>query len=139
LSVRSDGYAIPEISVILPEFQDILTKQLLRGYFLRGVSGGSGRDPNAASRAAMATGGATGNVVGSVQLDAIQNITGTFGLGESFATSLSGAFASAGTTPGDTSAGGSLDELASFDASRVVRTSTETRPLNAYVNYIIKY
>lgn len=44
----------------------------LRGRFLRGVSNGSGVDPDAASRTAMNTGGATGDNVGSVQADAFQ-------------------------------------------------------------------
>lgn len=38
-----------------------------RGRFLRGVDNGAGRDPEAQSRTAMATGGATGNAVGSIQ------------------------------------------------------------------------
>ncbi|WP_175649687.1 tail fiber protein [Pseudomonas sp. Marseille-P9899] len=38
-----------------------------RGRFLRGVDNGTGRDPDAQSRIAMAEGGATGNSVGSVQ------------------------------------------------------------------------
>lgn len=44
----------------------------LRGRFLRGVNNGSGVDPDAASRTAMNTGGATGDNVGSVQADAGQ-------------------------------------------------------------------
>jgi microcystin-dependent protein len=41
----------------------------LRGRFLRGVDDGEGNDPNAGSRTAMATGGNTGDNVGSIQSD----------------------------------------------------------------------
>jgi phage-related tail fiber protein len=40
-----------------------------RGRFLRGVDHGAGRDPDASSRTASASGGATGDSVGSVQGD----------------------------------------------------------------------
>lgn len=43
-----------------------------RGRFPRGYSGLSGLDPDAASRTAMNTGGATGNNIGSVQDDAFE-------------------------------------------------------------------
>lgn len=42
----------------------------LRGRFLRGQNEGSGRDPDAGSRTASNTGGATGDTVGSVQGEA---------------------------------------------------------------------
>jgi hypothetical protein len=54
----------------------------LRAMFLRGVNlakTGSYTDPNASSRAASATGGASGNAVGSVQQDALQNVAGSIG------------------------------------------------------------
>jgi hypothetical protein len=41
----------------------------LRGYFLRGVDGSAGRDPENTSRKAMNTGGNVGDLPGSVQLD----------------------------------------------------------------------
>jgi microcystin-dependent protein len=43
-----------------------------RGFFLRGVDGGAGVDPDASTRLAMAPGGNTGNAVGSVQLHQFQ-------------------------------------------------------------------
>lgn len=43
-----------------------------RGVFLRGVDGGSGRDPDASSRTALQAGGNTGDAVGSYQEDALE-------------------------------------------------------------------
>lgn len=95
----------------------------LRGRFLRGVDGGTGRDPDAASRTAMNTGGATGNNVGSVQTDQLKSHTHTFAVS-----------VSAGV--------GSLPYLNNAPTSSTETTNStggnETRPLNAYVNYIVK-
>ncbi|MFY8165133.1 MAG: phage tail protein [Sediminibacterium sp.] len=103
----------------------------LRGVFVRGWDNSRGLDVS--------------RVLGSFQNDALQNITGeVVGISESFAVSGfgNGAFAKTTTNPGvqgtpnqtDVSAGGTL----SFDASRVVRTSTETRPRNTAMVYAIK-
>lgn len=118
-----------------------------RGRFIRGAddmgTGAAGRDPG--GRTASNIGGSTGAGVGSVQSDAFQNITGTWNGGTSvsngFSTARTGAFL-AGTNSGSTnwgSGGGSWRNL-TFDASQSLnaRTSTETRPQNANVNYIIK-
>ena len=111
-----------------------------RGRFLRGKDGAVGRDPDAAGRTAMNSGGATGDNVGSVQLDALQQMTGVITNLWKVAGGDLGVF-TAGTSgsanrPG-TSSNGSKD--VTFDASLVARTSTETRPLNAYLNLIIRY
>jgi microcystin-dependent protein len=115
-----------------------------RGRFLRGVDSGQSRDPDAASRTAMATGGNAGDAVGSVQ----GNATKKNGL--------------ALTDPGHThpvtqqmNTGGAGVGL-SFGALRTDQTDTfirttssttgitlgsgdsETRPVNANVYYIIK-
>jgi microcystin-dependent protein len=47
----------------------------MRGLFVRGVDQGAGRDPNAAGRTAIATGGATGNNAGSYEADAFTQHT----------------------------------------------------------------
>lgn len=134
----------------------------LRGRFLRGVDGTANEDPNKGNsdRIAMYPGGNTGNNVGSYQSDAIQqhrhfgfNITplsnngseiANFPRNESMFSSYScdyeipgpGRFATVIKTPGV----GSLEPTvgpSSFQ-TQSSRSSTETRPKNVYVNYIIK-
>jgi hypothetical protein len=80
----------------------------------------------------MATGGFTGDKIGSIQADAFKNhthpITDTY-------TNSSQTSAQGGT--GNTGATGTLEQ-----ADTTANSSTggsETRPINAYVNYIIKF
>ena len=97
----------------------------LRGRFVRMTDGGSGLDPDAAGRTAMATGGATGNNIGSVQADAFEahvhaviptnNGVGVVDAPNSFQN-------------------GTADP--SFDTEST--GGNETRPVNAYLNFIIK-
>lgn len=101
-----------------------------KGRFLRMINAASGRDPDAASRTAMATGGATGDNIGSVQLDEFKSHTHTLksGILLNTTTSMSGrtaSFANFASTFDD-----AIDNPAG---------GNETRPLNAYVNYCIKY
>lgn len=108
-----------------------------RGRFLRGVDGLAGVDPDKASRTAMATGGNTGNAVGSVQGDENKphahfvhssdnpnnvptNSTNTLAGGISGIGSFRYSTSPATHSPSSTSGG------------------NETRPKNAAVNYIIK-
>ena len=56
----SHGSPTPGVTFRVPDY---------RGWFLRGVDGGAGVDPDASSRNSSAVGGASGNVVGSAQLD----------------------------------------------------------------------
>lgn len=96
----------------------------LRGRFLRGVDGGAGRDPDTSSRTAMATGGNTGDNVGSVQSDAFKSHTHNYTYPNTAGANISSTSPSLqGNSNGSTTtaAGGN-----------------ETRPVNAYVNYIIK-
>jgi hypothetical protein len=113
-----------------------------RGRFLRGAdnmgTGAAGRDPNAGTRTAANTGGATGSGVGSVQADALQNITGDLTVGSSSPTGQSGAFLGTASGSPDPQGSGRARANINFDASRVARTSTESRPQNANVEYIIK-
>ena len=101
-----------------------------RGRFLRGWDNAIGRDPDRASRTAMATGGNAGDAIGSVQTDAFKSHTHT--TTDKFtnwsATSASG---SAGNT-------GATTQYIEYPTSSATGGS-ETRPINAYVNYIIKF
>jgi microcystin-dependent protein len=114
-----------------------------RGRFLRGVDGTAGRDPNDSTRTAMNTGGNTGDNVGSVQADAFQGHYHT-GQGSTAAGGASNALvrgtsqSTGGGILGPTAQAGALDPIAD-SSNGTPRTSSETRPINAYVNYIIKF
>ena len=102
----------------------------LRAVFVRGAG------TNAVSGEASGTFGAN-------QADAIQNIKGKidFGSNSGLNVTMTGAFYSAeGATSRQVGFGsGSVEGDYSFDASRVVRTDTETRPRNIAMLYCIKY
>lgn len=135
----------------------------LRGQFLRGVTGTSANDPDTLTRTAMNAGGNTGNNVGSVQgfntsaaalsagtsasSPAHQHVQGNnciiAGSGYSgaaiFGTTSSGTVVqtSSGTAGGEPLALTSSTAV-SISASTTISGGTETRPINAYCNYIIK-
>jgi microcystin-dependent protein len=119
----------------------------LRGMFLRGRDAGAGRDPDTGGREEMAYGGNTGDTVGSVQADAMQQLTGE--MYNTYATTARSGIT--GVFTGSTMTGGSNATSPSYSGSHSkaymkfdsanspnARTSTETRPINAYVNFIIK-
>lgn len=114
-----------------------------KGTFLRGVSTSTTEDPDRASRTAMATGGNTGAAVGSVQGFALQNITGQVGEHNALGAGnfASGAFTRSGNGTGQGYSPSGTDPyvIYTFNASLVVNTSTETRPKNAYTNFIIRF
>ncbi len=101
-----------------------------RGRFLRGVDNGAGNDPDSGQRTAMKPGGNTAGSIGSVQIDSTKLPNAPF---------IVSAWNQG--TAGDNSAllkaevpgPGSRDN---FPA--VAGGDPETRPKNAYVNYIIK-
>lgn len=119
----------------------------LRGRFLRGVDGGTGRDPDAATRTASAPGGNAGALVGSAQDYATARPQDT-----DFSTDTAGAhqhllnvgtaqITSAGV-PLLNSGGNALDRL-SGSAGAHSHTidaggDAETRPVNAAVWWVIK-
>jgi microcystin-dependent protein len=107
----------------LPDYQ---------GRFLRGVDNGAGRDPDAASRSAMNAGGNTGGAVGSVQGHELASHHHSFITDEDSCVSCSGSVAD----PIDR-AGFPTGSVGGRDTSNV--GGNETRPVNAYVNWIIKY
>ena len=97
-----------------------------RGIFPRGVDNGAGNDPDTTSRTAQNTGGNTGDNVGSLQTDAFTTHNhalslGWDGNGGPYINYFTGDDTSS-AAPGTSTAG----------------TSSETRPINLYVNFIIK-
>jgi microcystin-dependent protein len=111
----------------------------LRGRFIRGVSGtfdnGEVRDPDISSRTASAAGGNAGNLVGSLQTDAFQGHEHDY----------NGISAAAPPTlgPGDAPTDGVITQVTSSEVTQSPdgdpRVSSETRPLNLSLNYIIRY
>lgn len=96
----------------------------LRGVFVRGWDHGKGTD--------------AGRTEGSEQLDAMQKITGSFGIDDrSFGSAPTGPFAQ-GDAKDVGSQGTGTGYAMTFDTSRVVRTASETRPINVAMMYIIK-
>ncbi|HYK02209.1 MAG TPA: phage tail protein [Thermoanaerobaculia bacterium] len=103
----------------------------LRGRFVRGQDPDGELDPDTKNRTDMQTGEEIGPTVGSVQGDAFQDHVHVFGgeivgggnikSGDDYTTSLYTSAASA------------------LDAETPCRTSKETRPVNAYLIYIVKY
>ena len=98
-----------------------------RGEFLRGWDHGRGID--------------AGRALGSYQTDTLQNITGAISAGNNtqLGSSVSGAYIGVGgavNQPTGATVGGITSYT--FDASRVARTSTETRPRNLAVMWCIK-
>jgi microcystin-dependent protein len=109
----------------------------LRGRFLRGVDNGATRDPDRATRTAMNVGGNTGDNVGSVQGHAAEAHKHIAGYGSSPAPAPRYGYATG-------LASARLDHFNSIDTTDGAYTSTEgvsteTRPINANVNFIIKY
>lgn len=124
-----------------------------RGRFLRGADGAAGRDPDKESRTAMNIGGATGNNIGSVQDDATQKnglLLSDPGHGHNLLKdgnplsniTLDGTGNTANYNAIVNGGAGSYGSLAVQNSSSGVTLGNgdnETRPTNAYVNYIIKY
>lgn len=98
-----------------------------RGRFPRGVDGAAGRDPDSAGRTAMNSGGNTGNNVGSVQSYQIQSHNH---------------FVAATGFTGQVTAGSFsvIQSTETLKASGLIGAEggNETRPINYYVNYMIK-
>jgi microcystin-dependent protein len=110
-----------------------------RGRFVRGQDNGSGRDPDTSSllRPSQASGGNTGDAVGSIQGDAFQDhkhqsnaFHDVFGTGGT----LNSLAVAAGASGGQNSLTGTASQ-----ASISNKTSSESRPINIYTNYFIKY
>lgn len=97
----------------------------LRGQFLRGVTGASANDPDAATRLGF-NGGNIGNNVGSIQTDAFANHRHPI---------TNGGFVG----PASSYVGGGYAPNVGPGAFTETVGGNETRPKNAYVNFLIKY
>ncbi len=98
----------------------------LRGRFVRGVDSGTGRDPDAADRTASATGGNTGDKVGSLQGDEFKKHSHKI------------QFNARSQSYGGDSSGRKGMYQDDYDLSTDSVGGNETRPKNIYVNWIIK-
>ncbi|GAB0913649.1 hypothetical protein DZ08F32_18710 [Escherichia coli] len=100
----------------------------LRGEFIRGWDDGRGVDEE--------------RTLLSAQSDTLQNITGSFfDVSTGPNNNVTGAFGTSTLTPNLSAhgTGGTFKQANfSFDASRVARTSTETRPRNIAFNFIVR-
>lgn len=121
------------------------------GRFLRGWANGSANDPDRASRTAMASGGATGDNVGSVQGHAFQThnhgvtdpghthvVYGVLDGGANQATPRSLDTTNNGNRTTSSSSTGVTVNNASASGATSQSTSNETRPTNANVLFCIK-
>lgn len=100
-----------------------------RGRFLRGWDNGAGNDPDRGSRTAMATGGAAGDNVGSVQGDQFESHSHSFRFNTAHGSSGGRTYPSMSGT----------DNSISETRNTLTSGNSETRPKNANVNFIIKY
>lgn len=94
-----------------------------RGYFMRGFDNGAGNDPDSGSRFAI-NGGNTGANQGSYQSHQYYSHTHTYGYNTN-----------GGPVEGPLNAGQTRAGSFTTDANG----GNETRPINFYANYIIKY
>lgn len=103
-----------------------------RGIFPRGVDSGAGNDPDTLTRTAANPGGNSGDNVGSYQIDSIPSHSHSISL-----------YTGGGNVPGQAAEAGSV--LTSSESTTGVQNlggvtviSSESRPKNLYVNFIIK-
>ena len=108
----------------------------LRGQFLRGVDDGAGNDPDSKNRTELISGDSIGDKVGSYQEDAFQVHQHNFW---PFSHTGEGPIKNGAHTPWETAA--CLQPTIGIigEGDDQPRTAYETRPKNAYVNFIIKY
>jgi len=101
----------------------------LRGRFLRGVDGGAGLDPDAGDRNESAAGGNTGDAVGTVQADQNQ--------GHEHDLQLPVTGPSGAATP--TGFERAYNQGNIYSGATTTQGGAEARPVNAAVEFIIKY
>jgi microcystin-dependent protein len=118
-----------------------------RGWFLRGVDDGAGRDPDAATRTAAAAGGQVGDECGTAQYHATAQpkekfIFGDAGQHAHDVNNVPNSYSSLavyGFTQAIWNSGKAPTDPAGTHQHKVVGGDPESRPVNAYVGYVIKY
>jgi len=120
------GYGDNSSTFHLPDF---------RGRFLRGRDNNTGRDPDRGARTAMNAGGAAGDAVGSIQGDELRSHAHNY---QDVYFSENGGTV---TVPNNRGSGDTDGDNKGWDITRTSYGTggNETRPLNANVNYIIKF
>ncbi|WAC19109.1 tail fiber protein [Luteolibacter sp. SL250] len=106
-----------------------------RGRFLRGRDGNAARDPDRGSRTAMNPGGAAGDAVGSVQ--GHEFLFHSHDYQDIYHSEYNGTV----TLPSNRGSGDTDGDNRGYEITRTsaARGGNETRPINANVNYIIKF
>jgi len=124
----------------------------LRGRFARGVDRGTGRDPGAGGRTASADGGSTGDTVGSVQGSQLRShnhlVTDPGHAHDQVVSTFTGVCTTPAIPFADLVADGGITACTYPHGVTTLSNSTgvttqdaggaETRPVNVYVEYIIK-
>ena len=116
----------------------------LRGYFLRGVAFSSTRDPDVTSRTAQAQGGNIGNNVGTVQPSSFaSHAHGVTDPQHTHCVNYDNNKYAIGSDGNNPVSNNGSNKLATDPSSTGITIDLtggmETRPLNAYVIYMIKY
>lgn len=110
----------------------------LRGRFLRGVDGDSGRDPDRAARTAANAGGNAGDAVGSVQGSAMQTHNHRANINCAGVNWPNGGTNNCALSVYDYNRTNTYFNETTGLATYNAGTSSETRPVNVAVHYIIK-
>lgn len=118
---------------------DIFVVPDLRGFFLRGVDGGTTRDPDANSRAALGPGANGGNQVGSYQWHLLESHSHGVSLNNGVGGGILAVNLPGGTAPGWDDPGDYYSMTGYGSVTIHATGGGETRPKNVNVNYIIKY
>jgi len=108
----------------------------LQGYFLRGVDNGTKNDPDANNRIASNNGGNSKDNVGSIQHDSFQGHWHQYRLKDNSGGNSSYNWMTDGSSGSDK--GGAIRKAIPDGENGSPRISAETRPKNAYVNFIIR-
>lgn len=109
-----------------------------RGYFLRGIGTGTQNDPDITSRTVPPGGQGESSGVGSIQPFAMETHEHTYSSAPApSASSPSGTAAGAPSITATLTTGGPVPGTG--QTNKVLVSPYETRPINVYVNYIIKF